>query len=72
MEADTPTAAVNVPLYRKVRAVVVVWMTLMILGAFSFGGLWLNIPRINILEHTARNLYLHVPMWFTMMAATLV
>lgn len=71
MEAD-PSAAVNVSRYRKVRAVVVVWMTLMILGAFSFGGLWLNIPRINILEHTARNLYFHVPMWFTMMAATLV
>ncbi len=72
MEADTSAATVNVPLYRKVRAAVVVWMTLMILGAFSFGGLWLNIPRINILEHTARNLYFHVPMWFTMMAATLV
>lgn len=72
MNADTPSAAVNVPRYRKVRAVVVVWMTLMILGAFSFGGLLLNIPRINILEHTARNLYFHVPMWFTMMAATLV
>ena len=71
MEANT-SAAVNVSRYRKIRAAVVVWMTLMILGAFSFGGLWLNIPRINILEHTARTLYFHVPMWFTMMAATVV
>jgi len=53
--------------YTLIRNVVFVWMTLMILGAFL-----LNIPRINILEHTARNLYFHVPMWFTMMAAVLV
>ena len=72
MEADTSAAAVDLKLYRKVRAVVVVWMTVVILGAFSFGGLFLNIPRINILEHTARNLYFHVPMWFTMMAIALV
>ena len=72
MDADTASTAVNLSLYRKVRAAVVVWMTLVILGAFSFGGLWLNIPRINILEHTARNLYFHVPMWFTMMAIAIV
>ena len=66
------TPAVNVSRYTKVRGVVVVWMTLVVLGGFSFGGLFLNIPRINILEHTARNLYFHVPMWFTMMAITLV
>lgn len=45
-------------------------MTLILLGAFSFGGAWLNIPRVEMLEHTARNLYFHVPMWFTMMALT--
>lgn len=72
MQANPRSAAVNVGLYKKVRAVVVVWMTLVVLGAFSFGGAFLDIPRINILEHTARNLYFHVPMWFTMMAATLV
>ena len=65
-------AGVNLALYKKVRLAVVVWMTVVVLGAFSFGGLWLNIPRINMLEHTARNLYFHVPMWFTMMAITLV
>jgi len=58
--------------YKKIRLAVVVWMTMVILGAFSFGGLWLNIPRIAMLEHTARNLYFHVPMWFTMMGITLV
>jgi heme exporter protein C len=70
--AGVRPSGVNVGRYKKVRAGVVVWMTLMVLGAFSFGGLFLNIPRINILEHTARNLYFHVPMWFAMMAATLV
>ncbi len=67
MDAHTPSSAVNLSRYRIVRALVVGWMTLVLLGAFL-----LEIPRINILEHTARNLYFHVPMWFTMMAATLV
>lgn len=58
---------INLPRYRLIRTVVFVWMTLVLLGAFL-----LQIPRINILEHTARNLYFHVPMWFTMMAATFV
>ncbi|ARA93380.1 MAG: cytochrome C assembly protein [Bacteroidetes bacterium] len=53
--------------YRWIRNGVVVWMTAVLLGAFL-----LDIPRINILEHTARNLYFHVPMWFTMMAAFFV
>ncbi len=53
--------------YTIIRNIVFAWMTLMILAAFL-----VNIPRINILEHTARNLYFHVPMWFTMMAAVLV
>ena len=72
MNLDSSAPAVNLGLYRKVRAGVVIWMTVVVVGAFSFGGLWLNIPRINILEHTARNLYFHVPMWFTMMAITIV
>ncbi|HMB93311.1 MAG TPA: cytochrome c biogenesis protein CcsA [Rhodothermales bacterium] len=58
---------INLPHYRLIRTAVFVWMTLVLLGAFL-----LQIPRINILEHTARNLYFHVPMWFTMMAATFV
>ena len=62
-----PSPPINLRRYRIVRAVVVGWITLVLLGAFL-----LNIPRLNILEHTARNLYFHVPMWFTMMAAFLV
>lgn len=53
--------------YTIVRNVILVWMTLVLLGAFL-----LDIPRIVILEHTARNLYFHVPMWFTMMTAAIV
>lgn len=58
---------VNLRRYRFARSAVVAWMTVVLLGAFL-----LNFPRIRILEHTARNLYFHVPMWFTMMAAFLV
>jgi heme exporter protein C len=58
---------INRSRYRLIRTVVFVWLTLVLLGAFL-----LQIPRIDILEHTARNLYFHVPMWFTMMAATFV
>ncbi|REL33223.1 ABC transporter permease [Rhodohalobacter sp. SW132] len=32
-------------------------------------GFLISIPHIPILEETARNLFLHVPMWFTMMIA---
>ena len=58
--------------YRGVRLTILVWMGAVILAAFSFGGMWLSIPRIPILEHTARNLYFHVPMWFTMMGLAAV
>lgn len=58
--------------YRAVRLCIVVWMAAVLVGAFSFGGRWLEIPRIPILEHTARNLYFHVPMWFAMMGLALV
>ncbi len=58
---------VNLRRYRIIRNVVVVWLTAMILAAFLR-----DIPRLNILEHTARNLYFHVPMWFTMMTAVFV
>ena len=53
--------------YRFITLGVIIWLTLVILGGFL-----LDIPRINILEHTARNLYFHVPMWFTMLAAAFV
>ena len=39
-------------------------MTLVVILGFS-----IRIPQIDILEQTARNLFLHVPMWFTMMVA---
>jgi len=32
-------------------------------------GFSIQIPEIDILEQSARNLFLHVPMWFTMMVA---
>ena len=57
------TARLSLPL----RIFIALWMTAVLAAAFL-----LQIPRITILEHTARNLYFHVPMWFTMMAAALV
>jgi heme exporter protein C len=39
------------------------------LVAFSLtGGLLLPVPRLDILNETIRNLYFHVPMWFSMLA----
>lgn len=32
------------------------------------GGLLFNVPRLNIVNETIRNLYFHVPMWFGMVA----
>jgi heme exporter protein C len=58
---------VNVKRYTLIRNLVFVWLTAVLLAGFL-----LNFPKINILEHTARNLYFHVPMWFTMMAAAFV
>lgn len=40
---------------------VAVWMTLVLIAGFL-----IDIPFIPILEETARNLFLHVPMWMTM------
>lgn len=67
MHSRIASAGVLPGTYRWIRNVVVIWLTAVILGGFL-----LDIPRINILEHTARNLYFHVPMWFTMMAAFVV
>ncbi|GMQ81924.1 MAG: cytochrome c biogenesis protein CcsA [Rhodothermia bacterium] len=55
---------VRIGRYALVRNTVFLGLTAVVLAGFL-----VNIPRINILEHTARNLYFHVPMWFTMMAA---
>ena len=60
-------ASVNRRLYRIVRNTVVTVLTFVVLGGFL-----LAVPQLSILEETARNLYFHVPMWFTLMAATLV
>lgn len=49
------------------KSLIVLWMTAVILAGFL-----LDIPRISILEHTARNLYFHVPLWFALMAAFFV
>lgn len=38
------------------------WMTVVIV--FGFMG---YVPKLEILEHTARNLYFHVPMWFVLL-----
>ena len=46
------------------KIVVAVWMTGVIISGFL-----IKIPEIPILEQSARNLFLHVPMWFTMMVA---
>ena len=53
--------------YRTVRAFVVLVLTIVLVVGFLG---W--IPQLSILEESARNLYFHVPMWFTLMAATVV
>ncbi len=60
-------AGVSPRRYRLVRNTVAVVLTGVVLGGFL-----LDIPRLNILEETARNLYFHVPMWFTLMAGTII
>ncbi|MGF1669779.1 MAG: cytochrome c biogenesis protein CcsA [Balneolaceae bacterium] len=49
------------------KYIVAVWMTVVITAGFL-----IPIPEIPILEESARNLFLHVPMWFTMMTAFLM
>ena len=58
---------VNDRVYRLVRALVALVLTVVI--AAGFLG---SIPQLDILEQSARNLYFHVPMWFTLMVATVV
>ena len=54
-------------LYRPLTVLLAVAMTGVLVA-----GVLLPIPNLQILEHTARNLYFHVPMWFTMIAAFFV
>jgi heme exporter protein C len=49
------------------KYIVAVWLTAVIIVGFL-----LDIPRIPILEETARNLFLHVPMWMTMSVSFLM
>lgn len=44
------------------KYIVAAWITVVITAGFL-----IQIPEIPILEQSARNLFLHVPMWFTMM-----
>jgi heme exporter protein C len=64
-----PTAPpiVNPRLYRLVRAAVVLTLTGVIVAGFLG-----QIPQLDILEQSARNLYFHVPMWFTLMVGTII
>ena len=48
------------------KYILLAWLTAVI----TFGFL-IDIPKIAILEESARNLFFHVPMWFTMFAAFL-
>ena len=64
---SAPAPVVNSRLYRLVRAMVALVLTGVIVAGF-LGG----IPQLDILEQSARNLYFHVPMWFTLMGATIL
>lgn len=46
------------------KYIVAIWMTIVISAGFL-----IRIPDIPILEESARNLFLHVPMWFAMSIA---
>lgn len=70
MSASPQTALsplVHRRVYRTVRTLVAVVLTGVIVMGF-FGA----IPELAIIEQSARSLYFHVPMWFTLMAATVV
>ncbi|MBD0401869.1 MULTISPECIES: cytochrome c biogenesis protein CcsA [unclassified Flammeovirga] len=47
-------------------------ITALVLMAYTIiGGLLLEVPRLDILNETIRNLYFHVPMWFGMIIVLL-
>lgn len=41
-------------------------LCLILVGYTVVGGFLMPVPRLDILNETIRNLYFHVPMWFTM------
>lgn len=41
-------------------------LCLVMVGYTVIGGFLIPVPRLDILNETIRNLYFHVPMWFTM------
>jgi heme exporter protein C len=47
-------------------------LSLLLLVYAIFMGFWGKIPALDILDHSIRNLYFHVPMWFSMMFLLLV
>ena len=55
------------PVYRVFGVVVSVWITVVLVL-----GITGDVSNLPILEHTARNLYFHVPMWFVLYLASLV
>ncbi len=67
MPSRSSSSIVNPRLYRTVRAAVVLILTGVLVAGFLG-----HIPQLDILEQSARNLYFHVPMWFSLMAATIV
>ncbi|MFO8233135.1 MAG: cytochrome c biogenesis protein [Longimonas sp.] len=65
--ATSPTLIGRPPMYRVVQVVVFITISAVIVTGFLR-----DIPRLSIIEESARSLYFHVPMWFTLMGATLV
>lgn len=41
-------------------------LCVVLLAYTIIGGILMPVPRLNIINETIRNLYFHVPMWFTM------
>jgi len=42
------------------------WTAALLVGYTVIGGFLMKVPRLDIINETIRNLYFHVPMWFTM------
>lgn len=61
MQRDDLTLPRFGSLYRVFGVVMAVWVTVVVVL-----GIMGPVSRLPILEHTARNLYFHVPMWFVL------
>ncbi|MEM9996811.1 MAG: cytochrome C assembly protein [Bacteroidota bacterium] len=64
--SDLPLPRTGWP-YRLLGIVAAIWVTVVICL-----GLLGDIARLPILEHTARNLYFHLPLWLTLFVFSLV